>query len=148
MSQTTPTVPPIANKIMKFMLTSSLHGIVDKSILLISFTGRKTGKAYSTPVSYSQSGDQVTIFTHANWWKNLQPGKPVTLRIRGKDIQGLPEPVAEDKQAIAAGLVEHLKKVPSDASYYQVTFDGNKNPKLEDVEKAVQNVVMVRFRLC
>jgi hypothetical protein len=33
--------------------------------------------------------------------------------------------------------------VPSDAKYYSVTFDDNGNPKAEEVEKAVQTVVMI-----
>ena len=144
----TPTIPPIVNHTMKLVLRSPLHGMVSKSILLITFTGRKSGKAYTTPVSYSQSGDQVTIFTHANWWKNLRSDTPVTLRLRGQELQGLPQPVAEDKQAIAAGLAEHLKKVPADARYYGVTFDDQGNPRAEELERAVQTVVMIPIQLC
>jgi deazaflavin-dependent oxidoreductase (nitroreductase family) len=144
----TPTVPPIVNRTMKFVLRSPMHGMVSKTIMLITFTGCKSGKPYTTPVSYSQHGDQVYVFTHATWWKNLCDGAPVTLRIRGRDLQGLPEPVAEDKQAIAAGLAAHLRKVPSDARYYGVTFDANGAPRAEEVAKAVQTVVMLRFRLC
>lgn len=144
----TPTVPPYVNRAMKFILRSTVHGMVSKTVLLITFTGRKSGKAYTTPVDYSQNGDQVYIFTHADWWKNLRSGAPVTLRIRGRDFQGLAEPVAEDKQAVAAGLSAHLRKVPSDARYYGVTFDDHKNPIVEEVEEAVQNVVMLRIRLC
>jgi len=133
---------------MKFVLRSPVHTIVSKTLLLITFTGRKSGKTYTTPVSYSQNGDQVFIFTHAKWWKNLQGGAPVTLNIRGREFQGQAEPVAEDKGAIAAGLSSHLSKVPSDAKYYGVTFDDHGNPRPEEVEKAVQTVVMVRTRLC
>jgi deazaflavin-dependent oxidoreductase (nitroreductase family) len=143
-----PTVPPIVNRTMKFMLRSPLHGIVDKQILLITFTGRKSGKTYTTPVSYSQSGDQVVIFTHADWWKNLRNGTSVSLHIRGRDLEGLAEPIAEDKEAVAAGLAEHLRKVRSDAKYYAVTFDDQGNPRSAEVEKAAQAAVMVRVRLC
>jgi deazaflavin-dependent oxidoreductase (nitroreductase family) len=124
--------------------------MVSKTILLITFTGRKSGKTYTTPVSYSQTDGQVTIFTHATWWKNLRSGSsaPVTLRIRGREFQGLAEPVAGDKQAIAAGLTAHLRKVPSDARFYGVTFDDHGNPRAEEVENAAQTVVMIRTRLC
>jgi len=122
MSQIT-TVPPAINQAMKFILSSPLHGLVSSSVLLITFTGRKSGKTYTTPVSYSQSGDQITIFTHAEWWKNLRSGAPVILRLKGRELQGLAEPIAEDKQAIAAALAAHLRKVPSDARYYRVTLD-------------------------
>jgi len=150
MSQTTqtPTVPPFVTQTMKFVLRSPVHGMVSKTVLLITFTGRKSGKTFTTPVSYSQEGDQVYIFTHATWWKNLIGGAPVTLCIRGREFQGLAEPVVEDKQAIAAGLTAHLRKVPTDARYYGVTFDDHGNPRVEEVEKAVQTVVMIRVRLC
>jgi deazaflavin-dependent oxidoreductase (nitroreductase family) len=150
MNQTTSVVsiPPFVNHAMKLVLCSPMHGMVSKTVLLITFTGRKSGKTYTTPVSYSQTDDQVYIFTHADWWKNLRSGTPITLRLQGRELQGLAEPVAEDKQAIAAGLAAHLRKVPSDARYYGVTFDDHTNPRAEEVEKAVQTVVMIRVRLC
>jgi len=147
MSQT-PTIPPFVNRTMKFVLRSPVHGIVSKTILLITFTGRKSGKTYTTPVSYSQNGDQVYIFSHADWWKNLRSGAPVSLRIQGRELQGLAEAVAEDKSAVATGLAAHLRKVPSDARYYGVTFDDHRYPRAEEIEKAAQSVVMIRIRLC
>jgi deazaflavin-dependent oxidoreductase (nitroreductase family) len=152
MSQTTSQaqpMPPILNKTMKFILRSPLHGMVSKTILLISFTGRKSGKAYATPVSYSQHDGQVYIFTHARWWKNLQSGTQVTLRIRGQDMRGLAEqPIVEDKQAVAAGLAEHLRQVPFDARFYHVALDDQGNPRPEDVAKAAETTVMIRVQLC
>jgi deazaflavin-dependent oxidoreductase (nitroreductase family) len=148
MSQTV-TIPPFVNNAMKLVLRSPMHGMISKSILLITFSGRKSGKTYTTPVSYSQSDNQVTLFTHAAWWKNLHSGAQVTLRLRGQELQGLAEqPVAEDKQAVAAGLLAHLRKVPTDASFYGVTFDDQRNPRAEEVEKAAQSVVMICIRLC
>ncbi len=147
MSQTT-VVPPFVNKAMKFVLRSPLHALVSKSVLLISFTGRVSGKTFTTPVSYSQSGDRVTVFTHAAWWKNLRGDTPITLRIRGQELVGFAEPVAGDKPAIAEALAGHLREVPSDARYYGVTFDPAGNPRTEEVEKAVQTVVMIPIRLC
>lgn len=144
----TPTIPPAFNRAMTAVLRSPVHRIVSKSILLITFTGRKSGKTYTTPVSYSQSDDQVWIFTHAGWWKNLRNNAPVTLRIRGRELQGFAEPVAGDRQVIAAGLSDHLRKVPSDARYYGVTFDEHGNPRAEEIDRAVESVVMIRVQLC
>ncbi len=144
----TPTIPPIVNKTMKIILRSPLHGMISKSILLVTFNGRKSGKTYTTPVSYSQQNGQVHIFSHAAWWKNLKKDEKVTLRIRGRDIQGLAEPVTEDKEAIASGLASHLRKVPSDSRYYDVSFDDQGNPRSEEVKKAVQTAVMICVQLC
>ena len=146
MSQTA-TVPPFVNNTMKFMLRSPMHRLVSKNILLITFTGCKSGKTYTTPVCYSQEGNQIYIFTHARWWKNLCNCTSVTLRLRGREVQGVPEPIVEDKGAIAAKLATHLRRVPSDARYYDVTFDEHGNPRAEEVENAVQTVVMIRVQL-
>lgn len=143
----TASVPPILNKTMKFVLRSPLHGMISKYLLLITFNGRKSGKTYTTPVSYSQEDNLVTIFTHANWWKNLQGGAPVTLRIQGREIQGLAEPIADDKQAIAASLTEHLRKSAFDARFYAVSIDENGTPDAEEIERAVETVAMIRVRL-
>ena len=47
---------------------------------------------------------------------------PVTLRLRGLEFQGLAEPVADDKQAVAAGLVVLLPQVspPAQTTLYNV----------------------------
>ncbi len=143
-----PPVPPIVNYAMKLILRSPLHGMVSKNLLLITFTGRKSGNTYTTPVSYSQSNNCVTIFTHATWWKNLRNDQPITLHLRGQNVQGMPETVVENKQAIATALSAHLRGSPSDARFYNVTFDDQGNPRPEDVGEAIQTVVMIRVQLC
>ncbi|MBN1265454.1 MAG: nitroreductase family deazaflavin-dependent oxidoreductase [Anaerolineales bacterium] len=140
-------VPPWLNRTMKSVLRSPLHGIISNTITLITFNGRKSGKAYTTPVSYYQRGNQVRIFTHGNWWKNLVDSAPVSLRIRGKDLKGLAEPVVEDKKAIAAELCDHLRQSSFDARFYDVTIDRDGNPDPRDVEQAVETVVMIRVVL-
>ena len=98
-------VPPILNKTMKFLLRSPLHGIISRYLLLITFPGRHSDRIYTTPVSYSRENNQVTIFTHANRWKNLRRGRPVSLRLRGQEIQGLAETIAEEKKVITKALI-------------------------------------------
>ncbi len=141
-------IPPAVNSTIKFILNSPLHGILSRYFLLISFTGRKSGRTFTTPVSYSQDGDCLYIFTHSTWWKNLRPDRLITLRLRGQDVQGLPEPVAEDKQAVAAGLMAHLRRSPADARFYGVTLDENRNPNPAEVEAGAQTAVMIRVTLC
>ena len=70
------------------------------------------------------------------------------LCIRGQELKGIAEPVVEDKKVIATKLAAHLRNVPSDAKYYSVTFDENGDPRTDEVEKAVQTVVMIHVQLC
>jgi deazaflavin-dependent oxidoreductase (nitroreductase family) len=147
MTEKKTTIPPAVNATMRFILRSPLHGMVSRTITLISFTGRKSGKLYSTPVSYVQNGSQVTIFTDGEWYKNLAAGATVTLRIRGKDYTGQADVTVIDKAAKSAGLTEHLKALRNDAKFYGVTFDERGEPRKDEIERAIDNVVMIRVIL-
>jgi deazaflavin-dependent oxidoreductase (nitroreductase family) len=147
MTEKKTTIPPAVNAAMRFILRSPLHGMVSKTIMLISFTGRKSGKLYSTPVSYSQNGSQVTIFTHGEWYKNLVAGAPVTLRIRGKDYTGQADVTVADKAAKAAGMTEHLKAARNGAKFSGITFDDAGEPHKNEIEKAIDDMVMIRVTL-
>lgn len=65
------------------------------NLMLISYTGRKTGKAYRQPVSYARDGSALLTPGGGRWTLNLCDGKPVRLRLRGRDIDAVPELVAE-----------------------------------------------------
>lgn len=80
----------LQNPMMTWLLKSPLHFFVSKYYMLITFTGRKSGKMYTTPVQYKRSGDTIYVISNRGyiWWKNLQGGAEVTLRIQGKEVQG------------------------------------------------------------
>jgi deazaflavin-dependent oxidoreductase (nitroreductase family) len=80
----------LLNPFMKELLRSPFHPLVSRSYLLITVTGRKTGKLYTTPVQYGQQDGKLFIVTNGTykWWKNLEDGAEVKLRLRGKDYLG------------------------------------------------------------
>ena len=49
------------NGIIKGLLRSPLHRLMSTSTLLITYTGRKSGQVYTTPVNYVQKGQDVLI---------------------------------------------------------------------------------------
>lgn len=65
------------------------------NLMLISYTGRRTGKAYRQPVSYARDGDTLLTPGGGRWTLNLGDGKPVRIRLRGRDITATPELVTE-----------------------------------------------------
>ena len=144
--QESPTIPPLLNKFMSLTLRSPLHGMVSKSIMLITFTGRKSGKIYTTPISYTRDGNLVTAFTGAKWSRNLIGGAPVTLNIKNKEYQGQAQ-LIQDKEDVAKNLRTFLNKVRSDARFYKVRFDEDGRPNWEDVQKAAQRSDMLQIQL-
>jgi deazaflavin-dependent oxidoreductase (nitroreductase family) len=138
----------IGNSLMKLILRSPLHGLASRNTMLITFTGRKSGKMYSTPVNYVRDGDVllVTSLRERVWWKNLRSGAPVGVRLQGRDLKGIAEAVTDD-EAVREGLLAYLRKVPDYAQYFQVSLDPDGQPNDEDVARAAQNRVMIEIRL-
>ena len=61
-------------------------------LMLITFTGRRTGKTYRQPLSYVVEHDGALLTPGGGKWKlNLSPGEPVRMRLRGRDVLAWPE---------------------------------------------------------
>jgi deazaflavin-dependent oxidoreductase (nitroreductase family) len=80
----------VMNAMMNPLLRSPMHFLASGWCMLMTVRGRKTGRLYTTPVSYHEEGKVVRFFSgkHQKWVKNLAGGAVVTLRLRGKDVQG------------------------------------------------------------
>ena len=98
----------VANPLMKLILNSPLHGLMSKRLMVLSFTGRKSGRRFSTPVGYVREGDKVFVFTHSAWRHNFLNPAQVSMRIQGKDMPGKavlvtdPEQIRHMVQALSA----------------------------------------------
>jgi deazaflavin-dependent oxidoreductase (nitroreductase family) len=121
--------------------------MISKRIMIIMFTGRKSGRKYSTPVSYFQEGDRVICFTHGSWWKNIADSADVGVRIRGEDFRGYAVAVADDLEQKVDNLTKMMKAVPGDAAFYNVKFDEHGEPQRADIELAAKDAVMIQIQL-
>lgn len=138
-------MPPLFNRVMTWLLHSPLHRLVSGSILTLTFTGRKSGKSYTTPLSYSRQGEQLIVFTHSGWWKNLQGGAPVTVRVQGQTVHGYAEAIAGESATILPYLRTHLTQLTRDLRYYAVKLDADGKPNEADLVQAAAHSVLIRI---
>ncbi len=144
----TPLIIRIANPIVIALLRSPLHRLLSKTVMLVTFTGRKSGKIYTTPISYIQDGNNVTALTHGRWWRNIGKSANVALHIKGRTIQATAEAIAVDKEAIATGIQAVLQRVPRDARFYHVTsFSPDGVADRTQALYGAQDAVMLRFHV-
>ncbi len=78
------TVLRLLNPVMRLLLGSALHWPLSRWFVLLSWTGRKSGKRYTTPVSYVLEADVLWVTTGDAWWRNLEGGAPVAVRLAGR----------------------------------------------------------------
>jgi hypothetical protein len=78
--------------LVRGLLRTPLHRVASGRLALITVTGRRSGRAYTFPVAYSQDGDHVTIGVEwpqrKVWWRNLRNGCEVQLLLRGVERTG------------------------------------------------------------
>jgi len=84
-------VMSILNVFMRPILRLPFATPLTKRIMLVSFTGRKTGKAYQQPLSYVQQDDTLLTPGGGKWKLNLREDQSVRIRLRGRDVFARPE---------------------------------------------------------
>jgi EmrB/QacA subfamily drug resistance transporter len=81
----------VINVPMRLLLRLPFKTPLNRWLMLLSFTGRKTGRAYWQPVSYVPDGDTLLTPGGGRWKLNLREGEPIRIRLRGHDVSARPE---------------------------------------------------------
>ncbi|WP_246045736.1 nitroreductase/quinone reductase family protein [Halorussus ruber] len=132
---------------MERLLRSPLHGLVSDSLMLITFTGRKSGREYTTPVGYRREEDTLVVFTHSDWWKNLRGGHPVRVLLRGEERSGVAEPSADP-----ADVADHVRQFVEregveKARRIGLQVEGDRLPDGEALAEALDGTVVIEIEL-
>ena len=137
------------NPFVAALLRSPVHRLLSGQVLLLTVTGRTSGRAYTLPVGYVREAATLTILSgrHA-WWKNLRGGAPVAVLLEGRRRTGRAE-VLEDRAAVLAE-VDHLVARYGRKGAGQrigVALDTTPPPTGEDLALAMRGHVVIRLVL-
>ena len=143
------------NPIVRSALRSPFHGIASGSLCLLSYRGRRSGRRYTTPLSFVHEGSKVLLLSSHNtrWWTNFvatsedAPRAEVELEIAREIHHGLARAPVEDGTRFRDGIRRFLTALPRDARVYGIRLDHEKRPLEEDLEKAAGHVVLIEVEL-
>lgn len=113
--------------------------------MLLTFTGRKSGRRYTIPVRYLRENETLLTLTDSPWWRNLRGGAPVDLFIAGRNVRGRAE-VRTDPEDVEQGIRAMLRQAPSDAHFYQVRFDRHSQPDIASLKQAALLHVLITIQ--
>ncbi|NKE57256.1 nitroreductase family deazaflavin-dependent oxidoreductase [Lentzea sp. PSKA42] len=97
---------PLVHRVNKWIVglrDAPLVGkLVRKGITVVSYTGRRSGRTFTTPVGYQRKGDlvkiQVMMPDAKTWWRNfLGEGGPLTLELDDAERTGHATSHRDDK---------------------------------------------------
>ena len=136
----------VINPVMSFLLRSPLHALAgSSSLMLITFTGRRSGRRFTTPVRYLRVDGAIRCFTarENQWWRNLRGGADVVLRLAGQELPHHAVPRTEDRDLIRDSLVHYLALFPGDAAYQGIRLNRDKTLVAADLERALDTAIVV-----
>jgi deazaflavin-dependent oxidoreductase (nitroreductase family) len=137
----------IGNTFVKFFLKTPLQVLMGDT-MLITVTGRKTGKHYSTPVGFYSDGNCLWVMTSRNrtWWRNVRGGAKVKLLLHGHEMEGIAEPVLNE-ELVSLLIADYLKHIPMAAKPLGVRIQ-NGLVNAEDAQCLAREHLFVRIELC
>lgn len=106
---------PVGNILVGGVLRSPLHRVMSRSLMLLTFRGRRTGKEYTIPVGYARYGpDELVVLAGRpegkTWWTNMRGSLPVRVRLGGRDLDGEAQ-LVKGEEALPR-LTAYLEKLP------------------------------------
>ena len=108
------------NDFVGFLLRTPLRVFLGNT-MLITVTGYKTGRKYSTPVGFYREGSILWVISNRNrtWWRNVRNGANVSLLLEGKTVNAFAEAELDEK-AIEKRLLEYIRHTPMAAKSFGI----------------------------
>jgi hypothetical protein len=135
------------NDFMSWVLRSPLHGMLSNGMMLLTVTGRKTGKQYTLPVGYYHENGYLWVITSRDrtWWRNLCGGAEVSLLLKRKPVTAIAE-TELDECIVEKRMCEYLRHVPQAAKSLGVRIE-NGNANAADIARTAKDRLFVRLQL-
>jgi len=140
----------VLNPVIKAVLRSPLHRLGSKTIALLRFRGRISGREFVTPLSYVRNDQTVWFLSDhsTNWWKNFREGDvPVSIEIARSTVNGTARLWDGDTDELREHVSRYLCALPRDAKVAGIKLDQNKVPIEASLVKVAPTLVMVQVEL-
>lgn len=140
----------VLNPVMRTVLRSPLHRMASRTIALLRFCGRTSGREFVTPLSYVRDDQTVWFLSDhsTNWWKNFREGDvSVSIEIARKTVNGTARLWDGNTDELREHVSRYLCALPRDAKVYGIKLDGSRRPVEESIAKAAPELVLVEVEL-
>lgn len=137
------------NPIVVALARSILYRLVSRQVVVLDFSGRRSGRRYTIPVTYLRRDGEILCMTERNgiWWRNLQGGVPVQLTLNGRSVSTTSQVEIDNNQQIAAALRLFCLRSRISAYFAGVGFDSDGEPKSADLVRAAEQHVLITLTL-
>jgi hypothetical protein len=138
----------VVNPILRFLLRTPVAGAARKQLMVLSFTGRKTGRRYAVPVTAHRIDNDLTALTGAPWMRNFRDGATTEVLHDGKTTTMHGE-LIQDRSVVAELYLRCCESygVKGAQRMTGLKFRDQRMPTLEEFTEAVEQNQLAAVRL-
>ena len=138
----------IVNPALAFLLRTPLAGPARKQLMVLSFTGRKTGRPYSIPLSAHLIDHDLYALTDKPWKQNFRDGAPAQVVYNGKTTAMRGE-LIRDRAAVSDLFHRCAESYGAQRAQRMMglKFREQRIPTREEFEEAVDRMHLAAIRL-
>jgi hypothetical protein len=140
-----------AKPLVAAILRSPLHPLLSFGLMLISFEGRKTGRRYTFPVGYQQSGATITVLAsrarRKSWWRNFREPAPIEVLVRGQQLAGVGRALAGDSEEFREAVEATFRRLPRLAGQFGIAYERGSSLSAEQWQVVAREGAVVRIEL-
>jgi hypothetical protein len=128
----------ILNVPMRKVLGLPFPTPLSRRLMLVTLTGRRSGRTYRQPVSYVRDGSALLTPGGGKWKYNLQEGRAEKIRIAGRDLSAQPE-IVQNLDELDRLLTVMASASPGTARFIPIPRDADGHFDREKLEAAVRH---------
>jgi hypothetical protein len=137
----------VINPLLGLLLRSPLHSPISKRLLLLEFTGRKSGKRFRLPIAYVQDEAALLLSTQSRWKANLRGGARVKVWLSGTQRLGTAELIT-DANGTRESLERMIRAEPGFGQIIGVNVDPDGRISQADLDRVrAEGFVAIRIAL-
>lgn len=115
------------NPVVVRLLRSPLHHVIGGGLMLITVTGRRTGRRYTIPVGYQRDGGVLHVLVskapRKQWWRNFRTPAGLEVELRGERFAATGRLVAPGSERFFAVVEATLRRLPMLARQFGIVWN-------------------------
>ncbi len=138
----------VVNPIMRRMLRTRFGARrIGQQLMLLRFTGRRTGRQFEIPAGYHRAEADLLVFTHSAWWRNLRNGVPVQVLLEGT-WQAATADATDDPAAVVPFFTDLVRRDgPAAAARYGLPLPKDRTPSQSEMRAGIKALGLALIRI-
>lgn len=135
----------VVNPIMRRLVA---RGVARDQLMVLHYTGRRSGNRYDTPAGYQLIDDTPTVFTNSGWRHNFAGGRAIEVTYRGRR-QPARAVLVDDPDEVAAVFLRRIQELglPAARRRLGIRINVGRLPTAQEVREVMETSGLSMIRL-